>query len=96
LYFCEDGGDACGVHGRDASGRFFTIFQDATGLFSGETTGLAFSPNGKYMYVSFQSPGIIFEISRTDGLPFYGSTLDIKYHGTGDGTNSFRQLYEDQ
>lgn len=96
-YFCEDGGDECGVHGRDAQGNFFTILQDATGAFSGETTGLAFSPNGKFMYVSFQSPGIIFEIKRTDGLPFYGATLDIKYHNSGDTTNAFRDrlLYED-
>lgn len=95
LYFCEDGGDECGVHGRDAQGRFFTILQDSTGAFSGETTGLAFSPGGKFMYVSFQSPGIIFEISRRDGLPFYGATLDIKYHADDDATNSFRQLYEE-
>ena len=34
------------------------------------------------MYVSFQSPGIIFEISRLDGLSFGGAVLDIKYHAT--------------
>ena len=96
LYFCEDGGDQCGVHGRDAQGRFFTILEDGTGAFSGETTGLAFSPNGRFMYVSFQSPGIIFEISRTDGMPFYGATLDIKYHANA-LPNALRQrmLHED-
>ena len=96
LYFCEDGGAQCGVHGRDAQGRFFTILQSASSTLSGETTGLAFSPGGIYMYVSFQSPGIIFEISRTDGLPFYGATLDIKYHASGgDGGIFVRKLYED-
>ena len=96
LYFCEDGGAQCGVHGRDAQGRFFTILQSASAALSGETTGLAFSPRGMYMYVSFQGPGIIFEISRTDGLPFQGGSLDIKYHGAGgDSGNFVRNLYED-
>jgi hypothetical protein len=89
LYFCEDGGDACGVHGRDSSGRFFTILQDGGSLFGGETTGLAFSPNGMFMYVSFQVPGYIFEIKRTDGLPFNGATLDIKYHSTTGNVTPF-------
>jgi len=43
------------------------------------------------MYVSLPSPGIIFEISRKDGMPFYGATLDIKYHNSGDSTNAFRE-----
>jgi len=32
------------------------------------------------MYVSFQTPGIIFDITRDDGQPFDGGVLDIKYH----------------
>ena len=83
LYFCEDGGSDCGVHGRDASGNFFTILGN-DGSFSGETSGLAFSPDGKYMYVSFQSPGYIYEIRRLDGFPFHGAKLDIKYHAEED------------
>ena len=146
LYFCEDGGKElgdCGVHGRDSSGRFFSIL-DGPGYVS-ETTGLAFSPNKRHMYVrragsflqriiaatprplpgnsaertrglqrpfparedvgqllglldflarelsvetgarlryvSFQTPGVIFDITRDDGLPFDGGVLDIKYHG---------------
>lgn len=80
LYFCEDGGDNCGVHGRDAQGRFLTILQDAGAMFSGETSGLAWSPDGMFMYVAFQRPGHIFEIRRVDGKPFQGQRLDIKYH----------------
>ena len=74
-----------------------SCLQDASGDYSGETTGLAFSPDGKLMYVSFQSPGIIFEISRMDGMPFYGATLDIKYHADTDTTNTgtVRQLLDD-
>ncbi|KAI2504379.1 Bacterial protein of unknown function (DUF839) [Fragilaria crotonensis] len=84
LYFCEDGGTYCGVHGRDPTGKYVTIIDNdpATTTFSGETTGLAFSPDGKRMYVSFQTPGIIFEISRLDGLSFGGALLDIKYHSS--------------
>ena len=94
LYFCEDGGDECGVHGRDASGNFFTILQDEGNNFGGETTGLAFSPNGMFMYVSFQSPGHIFEIKRTDGLPFHGAKLDIKYHGDVNNSDPFNNARE--
>ena len=88
LYFCEDGGDHCGVHGRDSDGNYFTILDNEGAEFSGETTGLAFSPDGIFMYVAFQNPGHIFEIRRTDGLPFHGEKLDIKYHG--DDTNDHR------
>lgn len=80
LYFCEDGGSSynSGVHGRDADGNFFTIINGPS--YPSETTGLAFSPDKKRMYVSYQKPGIIFEIMRTDGYPFGGQRLDIKYH----------------
>lgn len=82
LYFCEDGGTYCGVHARNPTGQYFTILDNdpATTSFSGETTGLAFSPDNKRMYVAFQTPGVIFEIFRTDGYPFGGAVLDIKYH----------------
>ena len=122
LYFCEDGGADCGVHGRDGAGRFFSILDGPA--YDTETTGLAFSPDKRHMYVrradppqtgrndaaattwtrlrrgygvdtwsrvrletrarlryvSFQTPGIIFDITRDDGQPFDGGVLDIKYH----------------
>lgn len=96
LYFCEDGGNDCGVHGRSAQGEFFTILKDADSTYGGETTGLAFSPDGKFMYVSFQSPGHIFEIRRTDGLPFQGQRLDIKYHQDDDNYNPFTRHLENE
>jgi hypothetical protein len=87
----------CGVHGRDAQGRFFTILNDVGGNFAGETSGLAFSPEGIFMYVAFQKPGHIFEICRTDGLPFQVQRLDIKYHQSDDNENPFkeRELFAD-
>ncbi|KAI2504381.1 Bacterial protein of unknown function (DUF839) [Fragilaria crotonensis] len=82
LYFCEDGGSYCGIHGRTSAGKYVTIIDNDpnSGLLTGETTGLAFSPDGRRMYVSFQKPGVIFEISRTDGYSFGGDFIDVKYH----------------
>jgi len=79
LYFCEESSDDNnGVHARDTDGYFYTIF-NGPGL-DDETTGLAFDPENKRMYVSYQDEGIIFEITRDDGYPFGAHRLDIKYH----------------
>ena len=80
LYFTEEGGLNSGVHARDSVGRFYTIFESPD--YNDETTGLAFSPNGKYMYVSYQVTGILYTIWRNDGLPFQQTHLDLKYHST--------------
>lgn len=82
LYFCEDGGRLAkspGVHGRNSQGKYFTILY---GTFpkADETSGLAYSPDGRHMYVSYQKVGIIYDITRRDGYPFTGAMLDIKYH----------------
>jgi hypothetical protein len=87
LYFCESSKEGSGVHGRDTQGNYFTILQadfnsetnGGVDMF-GETTGLAFSSDKMFMYVSFQPTGKILEIRRADGLPFNGKRLDIKYH----------------
>ena len=39
-----------------------------------EITGIAFSPDGKYMYFAFQKEGLLFEATRTDGLSFHSKT----------------------
>lgn len=82
LYFCEDGGlgaNSPGVFGRSADGKYFHIF-DGTFEHKDETSGLAFSPDGYHMYVSYQKAGILYDVWRRDGLPFTGAMLDIKYH----------------
>jgi hypothetical protein len=89
LYFCEDGTNDAGIHGRNPQGDFFTILKDQDGYYGGETTGLAFSPDAMFMYVSYQVPGHIFEFRRTDGLPFSGQVLDIKYHEDDTGGDIF-------
>jgi hypothetical protein len=87
LYFCEDGDEGSGVHGRDVNGNYFTILQaddpdsEAGGgvEMENETSGLSFSPDKMFMYVAFQNEGKLFEVRREDGLPFNGRSLDIKY-----------------
>jgi hypothetical protein len=81
LYFCEEGGRMNGVHARDANGWYFTILESDN--WGGETSGLAFSPDGKHMYFSYQHQGIVFDVWREDGRPFHGKTLSVKYHETG-------------
>jgi hypothetical protein len=78
LYFTEEGGVNAGVHARDELGRFFTIFESP--VLSDETTGLSFSPDGKHMYCAFQVNGVLYDITRSDGLSFNAKSLDVKYH----------------
>lgn len=78
LYFCEDGGAYSDIHGRNRDGEFFTIVRgDGYGT---ETSGLAFSPDNKFMYVAFQGNSNVYAFWRTDGLDFGAVKADIKYH----------------
>lgn len=78
LYFTEEGGVDAGVHGRDSDGNFFTILESP--IYKDETSGLAFSPNAKHMYIAFQENGILLDVTRLDGLTFHATTLNVKYH----------------
>ena len=78
VYLTEDGGDDAGVHGRDKSNNYYVILESP--LYAEETTGLAFSPDGRRMYVAYQKNGILLEVWREDGLAFSGRVVDIKYH----------------
>ena len=84
LYFTEDNGRRAGVHARNEAGELFTILE---GFYSPETTGLAVSPNGMFLYVCFQEDGYCFAISRTDGLSFRAKTLNVKRHPTEVGSS---------
>lgn len=52
LYFCEEASSDNGIHARDQDGNFYTIIDG--GDYNAETSGLAFSPDNKHMYVSYQ------------------------------------------
>lgn len=82
LFFTEDGGDRPGIHARDSAGRFYTILE---GIEDDESTGLALSPDSKSIYFAMQKAGLIYEVKRTDGLPFDAKTLNIKYHAKEPG-----------
>jgi hypothetical protein len=83
LYFTEEGGKDAGIHARDALGRFYTILESP--VYTDETTGLAFSPDGRHMYLAYQSNGLLFDVWREDGFPFNATQLDVKYHRAQQG-----------
>jgi len=84
VYFLEDGGKEPGVFARSLEeNKAFTIIEKIKDKFDGdEATGLAFCDNFTRMIFAFQERGIIYEVTRDDGLPFYGATANVKYHNT--------------
>ena len=79
----------------DSENKRYAIFEAYSDFYRGdETTGLAFSPDGRKMFASFQdcgcrsscyevdpTCGCLLKFSREDGKPFDGSTLSLKFHG---------------
>lgn len=86
LYFTEDTNRTAGIHGRTVLGDYVPIVHST--FYHDETVGLAFSPDYKHMYMGYQNAGIVFQISRTDTLPFYGTTLNVKYHNGVDNPSN--------
>jgi len=78
LYWTQDGGRLAGISAMNAAGQSFTVLESSA--YSDETTGLSFSPDGNHMYFAYQDEGVLFDVTRTDGLPFHSQVLDIKYH----------------
>jgi hypothetical protein len=78
VYFTEDGGKVAGIHAKDNNGQLYTILESYE--YKDEVTGLAFSPDYQYMYVAYQKNGLVFSISRLDGEPFYGASINVKHH----------------
>jgi sugar lactone lactonase YvrE len=79
LYFTEEVVVDSGIHARDTQGHFYTILKSPI-LLPGETAGLAFSPDGKFMYVAYQDVGMLYAIWQRDGFPFHATHLEVKYH----------------
>ena len=84
MYFLEDGGQEPGIHARNLqTNKAFTILEKLSdGTNNDEATGLAFCDNYKRMIFAFQERGTIYEVTREDGKPFYGATVNVKYHNT--------------
>ena len=68
----EDGGSTPGVYARlGSTGEYYTMFQGLPDDYDGdETVGIAISPDQTKFYAGFQRAGLLFEITRDDGLPF--------------------------
>ncbi|CAJ1944625.1 unnamed protein product [Cylindrotheca closterium] len=80
LYFTEDSGSdmKAGVHARDHEGKFYTVLESE--IFDDETTGLSFSPDGRFMYIAYQSSGLLYAVWRNDGHPFHHEHSNVSYH----------------
>jgi len=88
VYFTEDGGSTPGVYSRELStGDYYTIFEaDDYNRFDGdETSGIAFSPDGKRLYCCLQRAGVFFQVTRKDGQPFEGTSMSLRFHQMKDG-----------
>jgi len=70
MYFTEDGGTNPGVYARyGTSETYFTMFQGNLSE-EDETVGIALSPDHLKFYAALQGHGMVFELTRDDGLPF--------------------------
>jgi hypothetical protein len=78
LYFTEDGGRDPGIHCRNEVGQFFTLLESP--VYNDESTGLAFSPDGMHLYFALQETGLLYDVTRTDLLPFQAKSLNVKFH----------------
>lgn len=95
VYFTEDGGSTPGVYSREiSSGDYYTIFEaDDPNRFNGdETSGIAFSPDGKILYSCFQRAGIFFQVTRKDGQPFEGTALSLRFHQMQDEARQYYRV----
>jgi Bacterial protein of unknown function (DUF839) len=83
LYFLQDGGTP-GVYARKTStGEYFAIMEAEHARYKrDEFTGLSWSPDWTKLYVCIQDIGILFEVTRDDGLPFEhdDQQLRLNYH----------------
>jgi hypothetical protein len=69
-----------GIHARDeATCILYTVLDGF--YYQPLTTRLAFSPSGKHMYFSFKGDGMVFEVTRDDGLSFF-DTLQFEESDT--------------
>ena len=75
LYFSEDGGPDPGVYVYDGS-QYKALVEAYTGRYKNdETTGIAISPDQKHIFFCIQEAGVLFQVSRVDGLPFQGGRI---------------------
>jgi uncharacterized protein len=70
LLLTEDGGPTPGLFAYDGT-EYLSVFESLPSYHNNdEVTGIAFSPDGRYMYACLQDAGYLFQISRLDSQPF--------------------------
>lgn len=72
IYLSEDGGATPGVFLYDGS-KFMAVLESDYG--GDETTGIAFSPDRKFMFFAVQERGLLYQVWREDGRPFDGGRV---------------------
>ena len=77
LYYTGEGGHRAAIYGGSKEGEIYTIIEGPPS--PDIASGLAFSPDKLHMIVAYKASGIVLDITRTDGYPFRGRTLDVKY-----------------
>jgi hypothetical protein len=96
MYFTEDPDDdnkdqKGGIHGMDLNTqKRFTLIESEREI--GETAGMAFSPDGRFLLFAYQHEGTLFVAEREDGLPFLGNAMNLKYHQNSIETDIVRHL----
>lgn len=77
LFFTEEVGNReAGIYIRDSLGHYVAIVK----TFSNESTGLSFSPDRRFMYFGEYEEGRLIEVSRIDGKPFNGKSMNLRHH----------------
>ena len=63
----------------------YTLFYTNDSRFdTDEITGVALSPDGRFLYACVQERGYFLELSRSDGERFEGRTSNLKFHARHD------------
>ncbi|GKY90971.1 hypothetical protein MPSEU_000069900 [Mayamaea pseudoterrestris] len=80
FYYSQNADNAFQITARNAQGPYSIVGASEGG---DEATGLAFSPNGKHMYFVLNKAGIVYDITRNDGLGFQIQPPHIEYGSAG-------------
>ena len=67
-----------GVHARTDAGVLYTVLEGLGDSHQPLSSGFALSPDGKHMYVAFKLDGLLYDITRDDGLSFFDPALDYE------------------
>ena len=85
LYFSNVTDGTGEIGARNEQGTYTII--EAVGHTGDNTTGLAFSPDGKHLYFAIQGAGLLYDISRDDGRGFDAEPPVIVYETEAAATN---------